>query len=113
MVGVNEPESYSAAAVDSSDPAATDSCRARRRPARSPARPAGRRQRHVGDLGTIQADDERVAHVAITDKVIAFSGAHSRLGRAIVVHQGEDPFTQPSGDAGGRVAVGIIGIAPQ
>lgn len=51
--------------------------------------------------------------MAITDKVIAFSGAHSRLGRAIVVHQGEDPFTQPSGDAGGRVAVGIIGIAPQ
>lgn len=35
--------------------------------------------------------------------------AHRRdLGRALVVHAQEDVFTQPSGDAGDRVAFGLM-----
>ena len=37
---------------------------------------------------------------------------HAVLGRSIVVHaKADDLKTQPAGDAGPRVAVGVIGIA--
>jgi len=68
-------------------------------------------QRHAGDLGNIQAGDDGVAKIDKTDAVIALAGPHSVLGRALVVHANPDKFTQPSGDAGGRVAFGVIGIA--
>lgn len=66
--------------------------------------------RHVGDLGNIKADDQGTSTLDITDSVVKLNGPHSVVGRAIVVHQGEDHFTQPSGDAGARVAFGVIGI---
>ena len=68
--------------------------------------------RHVGDLGNITAGDDGKAHLELIDKVISLNGPHSIIGRAIVVHQGEDDLTsQPSGNAGARVACGVIGIA--
>lgn len=67
--------------------------------------------RHVGDLGNIEAGDDGVANVDISDAMIALEGAHSIVGRSIVVHAGADKFTGASGDAGPRVAVGVIGIA--
>jgi Cu/Zn superoxide dismutase len=33
------------------------------------------------------------------------------MGRSVIVHEKADKFTQPVGDAGGRVAIGIIGWA--
>ncbi len=69
-------------------------------------------QRHVGDLGNLNAGDDGRAHYQRVDKDIAFEGKHSIIGRAIVVHAGEDDLkSQPTGDAGSRVAYGIIGIA--
>jgi superoxide dismutase, Cu-Zn family len=68
-------------------------------------------KRHVGDLGNIVADKDGVARIDITDSVIALEGEDSILGRALVVHAGKDHFTQPSGDAGARVAFGVIGVA--
>lgn len=63
---------------------------------------------HVGDLGNITANDEGVATIDITMKNTQL---HFVLGRAFVVHAGRDDLTsQPSGDAGGRVGVGVIGI---
>lgn len=74
-------------------------------------------ERHVGDLGNIEADQQGTSTVDITDPVVKLTGEHSVLGRALMVHEGEDHFTQPSGDAGARVAFGVIGIrhpqAPQ
>lgn len=67
--------------------------------------------RHVGDLGNIKADDKGVAEINIKDSMLELSGPHSILGRGLVVHANPDKFTQPTGDAGGRVAVGVIGIA--
>lgn len=67
--------------------------------------------RHVGDLGNIEADVNGVAHVDKVDDVISLAGSNSILGRALVVHAGEDKFTPPSGDAGSRVAFGVIGVA--
>lgn len=68
--------------------------------------------RHVGDLGNVTADDAGAAHYERTDDRIAFEGAPSIIGRAVIVHAGEDDLTtQPTGDAGARVACGVIGIA--
>lgn len=69
-------------------------------------------ERHVGDLGNVSADDTGYAHLELTDTVIALHGAHSILGRGIIVHAGEDDLTsQPTGNAGARAACGVIGIA--
>ncbi|MBD3336247.1 MAG: superoxide dismutase family protein [Candidatus Eisenbacteria bacterium] len=69
-------------------------------------------ERHVGDLGNITADENGEAHLEWTDDRLAFAGPHSIIGRAVIVHGGEDDLTsQPSGDAGPRVACGVVGIA--
>jgi Cu-Zn family superoxide dismutase len=67
--------------------------------------------RHVGDLGNVTAGADGVANVDMFDRMLRLDGEHSILGRSIVVHRDEDKFTQPSGDSGPRVAIGVIGIA--
>ncbi|XP_039747484.1 superoxide dismutase [Cu-Zn] 2-like isoform X2 [Pararge aegeria] len=73
--------------------------------------------RHVGDLGNIEFNAESLSHVDITDRVIALRGAHSIIGRAVVLHAMSDDFgrsdhpdSKKTGNAGGRVACGVIGI---
>jgi superoxide dismutase, Cu-Zn family len=66
-------------------------------------------ERHAGDLGNITADARGIARV---DKLAKGLELHYVIGRSIVVHGGEDDLTsQPSGDAGPRVALGVIGFA--
>jgi Cu-Zn family superoxide dismutase len=63
---------------------------------------------HVGDLGNITADADGVATVNVVSKGTAL---HFVLGRSFVVHAGKDDLkSQPSGAAGPRVAVGVIGV---
>jgi len=67
---------------------------------------------HVGDLGNITADDNGKAVIKQTDKHLRLHGHHNILGRGLIVHAKEDDLkTQPTGDAGGRVAQGVIGVA--
>jgi Cu-Zn family superoxide dismutase len=69
-------------------------------------------ERHVGDLGNITADDSGKATIHMTDKLIALSGSHSILGRAVIIHaKADDLKSQPAGDAGDRIAGGVVGIA--
>ncbi len=68
-------------------------------------------ERHTGDLGNIKAGDDGVATIDKTDKVIKLSGPNSILGRGLIVHAKKDDFGQPTGNAGGRVAQGVIGVA--
>ncbi|WP_217447707.1 superoxide dismutase family protein [Maribellus comscasis] len=68
--------------------------------------------RHVGDLGNIEAGEDGTAHIELTDTMLKLNGASSIIGRGIIVHAGEDDLTsQPTGAAGARVACGVIGIA--
>lgn len=68
--------------------------------------------RHVGDLGNIVANQDSVAHYEWTDPMLELNGAFSIIGRAVVVHADEDDLeSQPTGNAGARVACGVIGIA--
>lgn len=69
-------------------------------------------KRHVGDLGNIKANEKGVAKLELVDKTLSFSGPHSILGRGLIVHEKADDLkTQPTGNAGGRVASGVIGVA--
>lgn len=69
-------------------------------------------ERHAGDLGNIEADATGKAHLELTDKVMKLSGDDSIVGHAVIVHEKADDLkTQPTGDAGGRLACGVIGIA--
>jgi Cu-Zn family superoxide dismutase len=71
-------------------------------------------KRHVGDLGNITADESGKAQLNYVDKHLAFSGPNSILGRGLILHaKADDLKTQPTGDAGGRIACGVIGVAKQ
>ncbi len=70
--------------------------------------------RHEGDLGNIEADASGKAHLELTDKALKLTGSNGILGRAVIVHEKADDLkTQPTGDAGGRLACGVIGVAKQ
>jgi Cu-Zn family superoxide dismutase len=64
---------------------------------------------HAGDFGNIEADESGAATINME---VPWLELHYVVGRSIVVHEGEDDLkSQPSGDAGGRAALGVIGIA--
>ena len=68
--------------------------------------------RHAGDFGNIEAGADGKATIKMTDKVLSLSGPHTILGRALIVHAKEDDLkSQPSGNAGDRIAQGVIGVA--
>jgi Cu-Zn family superoxide dismutase len=68
--------------------------------------------RHAGDLGNIEADASGKAHLEISDKVMKLNGSDSIIGHAVIVHEKVDDLkTQPTGNAGGRLACGVIGVA--
>jgi Cu-Zn family superoxide dismutase len=69
-------------------------------------------RRHIGDLGNVEAGADGTASIDYSDTRLRFEGAHGILGRGLVVHANPDDFkTQPTGNAGGRVACGVIGVA--
>jgi Cu-Zn family superoxide dismutase len=71
-------------------------------------------ERHVGDLGNITANGRGVATINMTDKQISLSGRHSIIGRSVILHaKADDLKSQPSGDAGDRIAGGVVGIASE
>ena len=66
---------------------------------------------HAGDLGNLVADASGRAHYDWTDPTLLLDGPNSIIGRAVIVHERADDLkTQPSGNAGRRVACGVIGI---
>ena len=69
-------------------------------------------KRHMGDLGNLEANPIGRAHYMRLDDYVTLNGPKSIVGRAVIVHAGEDDLTtQPTGDAGARLACGVIGIA--
>lgn len=65
--------------------------------------------RHAGDFGNITADANGVAHFERVDNNIKLDGTNSVIGKAVIVHAKEDDLTsQPAGNAGARVACGLI-----
>ncbi len=68
--------------------------------------------RHAGDLGNLTADDEGNAHYEITVTNLSIAGLHNPvIGRGVIIHIQVDDGGQPTGNAGARIAMGVIGIA--
>lgn len=66
-------------------------------------------QRHAGDFGNVRADARGHAVYERLDTQIALTGPDGIVGRAVIVHAGRDDLrSQPSGDAGARVACGVV-----
>jgi len=70
--------------------------------------------RHGGDLGNIQADANGSAAASLEVTGISLGKKDdSIIGRAVIVHaQGDDLTSQPSGNAGPRIACGLISKNP-
>jgi len=70
-------------------------------------------KRHVGDLGNVTANANGNVNFDLEDQHLSFHGANSILGRGVVVHEKADDLKtqQPPGNAGGRLAVGVVGVA--
>jgi Cu-Zn family superoxide dismutase len=73
--------------------------------------------RHAGDLGNITAGEDGVAEVSLKDLQIPLTGVNSIIGRAVVVHadpddlgKGGHELSKSTGNAGGRLACGVIGL---
>jgi Cu-Zn family superoxide dismutase len=67
---------------------------------------------HQGDMGNLVADADGVAHLEWVDPHMSLDGPHSILGRSVILHEKEDDLTtQPTGNSGGRIACGVIGLA--
>lgn len=68
-------------------------------------------RRHAGDLGNLTADASGHAHLEWDDYKLQLNGPETILGRSVIVHADEDDLSsQPTGNAGARVAQGVIGI---
>ncbi|GIX70042.1 superoxide dismutase [Caerostris darwini] len=75
-------------------------------------------ERHVGDLGNIQAGPDGVARFQIVDHQLRLCGPLSIMGRAIVVHAMQDDLGRggneeslKTGNAGPRLGCCVIGQA--
>ena len=67
-------------------------------------------EHHEGDLGNLTADKDGKASKTFTMKGITLGeGDTSIVGKGFIVHEkADDMKTQPTGNAGGRVACGVI-----
>ncbi|MEC7839572.1 MAG: superoxide dismutase family protein [Chlamydiota bacterium] len=65
--------------------------------------------RHVGDLGNLFADKNGKAYYDRVDFEVELKGENSVVGKSVIVHEDRDDFvSQPTGNAGARVACGLI-----
>jgi Cu-Zn family superoxide dismutase len=80
-------------------------------PAAQPHGRVGHGAHHGGDMDNLRADAKGVARVDVQARGVTLGGGGSTdiLGRAVIVHAVADDYTsQPAGNAGARVACGII-----
>jgi Cu-Zn family superoxide dismutase len=78
-------------------------------PATKPHAARDAAERHVGDLGNLKADPYGMARANFVDNMLSLDGPNSIVGKAVIIHQNADDFkTQPTGNAGGRLACGVI-----
>jgi len=73
--------------------------------------------RHVGDLGNLQTNENGEAEFNFTDKLVKLRGHRSVIGRSIVIHEKEDdlglgnyPDSKTTGHSGSRIVCGVIGL---
>lgn len=69
----------------------------------------GSTEKHPGDLGNVRVGPDGRGHAEIlVDSITLTQGVRSVEGLAVIVHEHPDDYSQPSGNAGGRLACGVI-----
>jgi len=73
--------------------------------------------RHVGDLGNLEADKDGNVEFKLEDNLVSLIGPTSVIGRSVIIHadvddlgKGGHELSLTTGNAGGRIACGVIGI---
>ena len=82
-------------------------------PAASQHGRAGTATHHAGDMDNLVSDASGVAKVNMHLRGVTLGGgaANDIAGRAVIVHAAPDDYrTQPTGNAGARVACGVIKV---
>lgn len=69
-------------------------------------------ERHAGDFGNIEVDEDESATFSFIDPVITLgAGINDVIGHALIIHEEEDDLeSQPVGNAGARAACGLIEV---
>ena len=70
-------------------------------------------KRHAGDFGNMLADAQGKAKASLVVDNLSVARKSGVLGRAVIVHAKADDGNQPVGNAGPRLACGVIGVAKQ
>jgi len=88
-----------------------------------------KKNRHAGDIGNIEANTNGIINCVITDNILKLHGKYNIIGRSVVIHEDEDDLgrggldyngnvvdsilyeeSTKTGNAGKRIACGVIGI---
>lgn len=68
--------------------------------------------RHAGDLGNVEIGEDGSGHLEMTTDLLSLDGDDSVIGKAVLVHgHVDDCASQPSGDAGPRLACGVVALS--
>lgn len=70
----------------------------------------GIKRAHAGDMGNIVAAADGTASLDLVLPKVQLSGKYGVGGRAVIIHERADDFSQPVGNAGSRIACGTIVI---
>jgi Cu-Zn family superoxide dismutase len=66
-------------------------------------------QHHSGDFGNLEANAQGIARYERVFSWLTFKGTNSIIGHAVIVHEkADDMKSQPAGNAGARLACGVI-----
>ncbi len=69
----------------------------------------GMKKAHAGDLGNVDIAADGTGKLEAILKGVTLSGSKSSVGgRALILHEKNDDFGQPVGNAGGRIGCGPI-----
>ena len=78
-------------------------------PTNQPHGAADSAHHHLGDMPQLMADASGTARVSFSSKSLTLTGPNSIVGRSIIVHRDPDDVNaQPTGNAGPRLACGVI-----